>query len=304
MLTGPTGVGKTGLSREIAARLPVEIISADSRQIYRYMDIGTAKASAELRKAIPHHFIDILNPDQDYSAGMFGKEARRCIGEIFRRGNIPLVVGGSGLYIRALLYGFFREDARDLTLREQIKNRLSDIGPQGLHEELGRVDPLAAQKIHPNNTRRVIRALEVSYATGRPITDVQVRNPDPAPFKWLQLGLTMEREALYERINDRVEVMFEAGLIEEVRGILMRGYSREHNALNSVGYKEVIEHFDGDMALDSCKDLIKRNTRRYAKRQLTWFRADENIQWVDKHSPDAVSSALQLILDQCMLQNS
>ncbi len=296
VIVGPTGVGKTALSLEIARHLPVEIVSADSRQIYRYLDIGTAKPPPEARARIPHHFIDILNPDEEYSAGEYSKAARKVIGEILRRDKIPLVVGGSGLYIRALLRGFFREDVKDPEIRRRLEARLQQEGETALFEELRRVDPEAAERIHPHNTRRVIRALEVYYACGTPLSVLQREHPDPAPFPWIIFGLNMPRKELYARINRRVEAMFEDGLVEECRRLLAMGYSPELNALNSVGYKEVFAYLRGEMDLFTCKELVKQNTRRYAKRQLTWFRKEPDIQWHRIHSPEEIVDVARAIV--------
>ncbi len=298
VIAGPTGIGKTAFAMELAEHIPVEIISADSRQIYRYMDIGTAKPTPEMRRKVRHHFIDILNPDQEYSAGQFGKDARTTVEEIVRRNNFPLVVGGSGLYIRALLEGFFQEDVKDKQIREQLMNRLQQEGAHPLYEELLRVDPAAAAKTHPNNPRRVIRALEVYYAAGIPLSQLQASRKDPASFPYLFLALNMPRKQLYQRINERVERMFEQGLVEEVRAILELGYSPKQNALNSVGYKEVIAYLNKEMNLFECKELIKQNTRRFAKRQLTWFRGQPNVQWVEVNSPEDLSQLTKQLINK------
>lgn len=281
VILGPTGSGKTALSEAIAGKIPAEIVSADSRQIYRFMDIGTAKPPATLQQKFPHHFIDILNPDQDYSAGEYARAAREVIEQIFQRKKLPLVVGGSGLYIRALLEGFFKEDVKDPGIRAELERRMEREGIEPLYAELRRVDPAAAEKIHPRNTRRVIRFLEVYYACGTPMSQIQQASPDPAPFAALKIGLAVERKTLYARINRRVEEMFEQGLVQEVRELLQRGFPRESNTLNSVGYKEVIAYLRGEIDLFTCKELVKRNTRRYAKRQMTWFRAEKNVHWIE-----------------------
>jgi tRNA dimethylallyltransferase len=297
VLLGPTGVGKTALSKAIAEKVLLEIVSADSRQIYRYMDIGTAKPSLALQKQIPHHFIDILEPDENYSAGQYMKTARRVIEEIIQRKKLPLVVGGSGLYIRALIEGFFQEDIKDSQLREKLQTRLKREGSGALYDELNRVDPAAAKEIHPNNTRRMIRALEVFYTAGIPISEIQEKNPDPAPFRAIKIGLAMERKKLYAKINQRVEMMFEEGLVEEVRRILNMGYSPEINALNSVGYREAIAYLRGDIDLFTCKELVKQNTRRYAKRQFTWFRKEQDITWMEISGNEDIPGAVKQIMD-------
>lgn len=292
VLAGPTGVGKTGVSIQIANMINCEIVSADSRQIYRFMDIGTSKPSAEILEKIPHHFVNILDPDEDYSAGQYAKEAREVIGRIRERGKTPLVVGGSGLYIRALLNGFFGEDYRDESIRAQLNNRLENEGALSLYSELQRVDPQSAGQSHPNNMKRILRSLEVYYITGKPMSEIQKSGGDPAPFPWIKFGLSMEREDLYERINRRVDQMFKAGLIEEVQDLLKNGYSAELNSLNSVGYKEVIEYLDDNLDLEHCISLVKQNTRRYAKRQLTWFRREPDIHWVAIEKPANFASKI------------
>ncbi|MGH1364537.1 MAG: tRNA (adenosine(37)-N6)-dimethylallyltransferase MiaA [Calditrichia bacterium] len=280
VISGPTAIGKTAVSLAIAKKLPVEIVSADSRQIYRYMDIGTAKPSVEELAAVPHHFIDILNPDEDYSAGQFGLDAREVITDIYARNKIPLLVGGSGLYVKGVLDGFIKNDEKYPKIREELQRRLEDEGADALFAELQRVDPESAQKSHPNNAFRTVRALEVFYASGKSISEIRKENRDPAPFKWTKFSLIMDRELLYRRTNRRVKNMLKDGLVDEVKAVLEMGYSSDLNALNSVGYKEVIQYLNGTIDLDKCEELIKRNTRRYAKRQLTWLRADKSQNWV------------------------
>ncbi len=296
VLVGPTGVGKTRVSLEIARRLPVEIVSADSRQIYRFMDIGTDKPPIEVRRKVPHHFIDILNPDQEYSAGQFAKDARKVILQILSRNRVPLVVGGSGLYIRALLEGFLGKDYRDEQLRQQLMQRVENEGEEVLYQELQRRDPETAAGIHPHNIKRVLRALEIIYLSGRPVSEIRRIQKDPAPFVGVKFGLTMERQTLYEQINDRVEQMFDQGLVEEVRRVLARGYSPRLNALNTVGYREVVDFLEEKIDLYTCVERVKQNTRRYAKRQYTWFRAEPDIRWLTLEHPDDVSLVAQKIV--------
>jgi tRNA dimethylallyltransferase len=299
IIVGPTGIGKTEVSLEIAKHVSCEIVSADSRQVYRFMDIGTSKPSKEVLCNIKHHFINILNPDQDYSAGQYAKEAREIINQIFNRKYAPLVVGGSGLYVKALLEGFFGDDFRDESVREQLQNRMDENGTEHLYAELQKVDPQSAVAIHPNNTKRILRSLEVYYITGQPISRIQTSRKDPAPFPWIKFGLTMKREKLYERINQRVDKMFQDGLVEEVQNLLKKGYSSELNSLNSVGYKEVINYLNNKMDLGECTHFIKQNTRRYAKRQLTWFRKEEDINWVIIENPENFTSQIaNSILEQ------
>ncbi len=294
VLLGPTGIGKTAVSRELARQVPVEIISADSRQIYRYMDIGTDKPDPAFRAEVPHHFVDELTPDVPFSAGEFAQRARAVIQQILQKKVLPLVVGGSGLYIRALLEGFFEQDVKDETLRQQLEEKARREGPETLYQELKAVDPVSAAAIHPNNVKRVIRALEVYYLSGKPISRWHQQR-DPAPFPYIKIGLTMDREALYARINQRVEQMFDAGLIEETRRLLAMGYSPRLNALNTVGYKEVIQFLNDEIDLYTCVELVKRNTRRFAKRQFTWFRAEKHVHWLElppDYQPAAVAEEI------------
>ena len=298
LIVGPTAVGKTALSLLIAEKRAVEIISADSRQIYRYMDIGTAKVSPEVRRQIPHHFIDICLPDEYYSAGMFGKQARQTVEEIVRRGKIPLVVGGSGFYIRALVDGIFELDARDAAVRQQLEARLSEEGLASLYAELQKADPAYAAKISHNDRQRILRSLEVFYVTGKPFSFWHEQKPEPAPFEAVFWGLTAERTTLYRRINERVLRMLQEGLEEEVRGLLEMGYSPELNALNTVGYKEMIDYLNGKISRETMIERIQRNSRRYAKRQLTWFRAESRVHWHEVAEAGDLKEIAQKILAQ------
>ncbi len=295
VLVGPTGAGKTYLSSLIAEKLPVEIVSADSRQIYKYLTIGTAKPPLEMLETIPHHFIDYLEPDQPYSAGKYCEEARQVIEEIFARHQVPLIVGGSGLYLRALLEGFWGEDIRDERIRLSLQHRLEEEGPEALHKDLEKVDPEAAKKIHPRNSQRIVRALEVYLASGMRISELQKQKMPPPNFTPLKFGVTKPRKMLYEDINRRTDEMFRLGLLTEVATLLGRGYPKTLNALNTVGYKEVIQFLDGEISFEACVSTIKRNTRRYAKRQLTWFRADPEIHWFEvKRKEDYLIAAAEI----------
>ncbi len=298
VIVGPTGVGKTRLSLLIAEKLPVEIISADSRQIYRYMDIGTAKVEKSIREQIPHHFIDICNPDEYYSAGMFGQQARKVALEILERQRLPLIVGGSGFYIRALLDGIFELQIKDEQVRQQLEARLEKEGLPELYRQLQQVDPDYAKKISANDRQRILRSLEVYQITGKPFSYWHTLPPKPAPFKPLIYGLTAERSILYDRINRRVEQMMAQGLVEEVQRILDMGYSPELNALNTVGYKEVVAFLQNRLDRSTMIEKIKQNSRRYAKRQLTWFRADQRIQWFDVNEEADLERIAALILKE------
>jgi tRNA dimethylallyltransferase len=291
-IVGPTAIGKTFLSTLIAEKLKisedesgarpagkVEIVSADSRQIYRFLDIGTAKPAKSILKSVRHHFIDFLRPEEYFSAGMYSRLARRVISQIVSRGNIPLVVGGSGLYIRALIDGFFNIDIRDEKIRNSLRKRMLKEGVEKLYGELAKMDPPLAEKTKKNDRQRIIRGLEVFLLSGQRLSDLQETKSAPADFKPHMYGLTAERKLLYERINKRVDQMFQEGFLAEVAGLKRKGYSETTNALNTVGYKEALRYMDDSMTYDEMISLIKRNTRRYAKRQLTWFNRDKRIKW-------------------------
>ncbi|CUU07068.1 tRNA dimethylallyltransferase [Candidatus Kryptobacter tengchongensis] len=280
-IVGPTASGKTKLSLIVAERINGEIISADSRQVYKYMDIGTAKPSREEREKIRHYFIDELNPDEEFNAGIFGERGREIIEDIFSRGKVPIIVGGSGLYIKALIDGFFEGPGADWELREILYNRAKEFGKESLYEELKKIDPESAQKIHPNNLKRIIRALEVYYLTGKPISQLQKEVKPEINFNAVQIGLKWDRKKLYKRIEERVNEMLNKGLIDEVKNLRTLGYDKNLNSLQTVGYKEVFNYLDGLITYDEMVYLIKRNSRRYAKRQLIWFRQDKRIIWVD-----------------------
>lgn len=279
-IVGPTASGKTRLSLEIAARTGAEIISADSRQIYRRLDIGTSKPLAGELRTIRHHFIDILEADQPYSAGIYGTEARAVLADLDRRGVPGIVVGGSGLYLRALIDGLFEGPAADPGVRRSLQGMLERDGLPALLQSLRKVDPVSAEKMSAEpKARRVIRALEVYYCTGIPLSHHHARQPEENRPDVVQVGLAWEREVLYRRINERSAGMVRGGLADEVRSLLER-FDRRLNSLNSVGYKEMIDHLDGKRGMEETLELIQRNTRRFAKRQLTWFRADKRIRWI------------------------
>lgn len=279
-IVGPTGSGKSQLGLILANRLDGEIISADSRQIYRFLDIGTSKPSRSDQEKIPHHFIDSLDPREEYSAGAYGREARGTIIEIGGRNKQPILVGGSGLYVKAVIDGFFDGPGKDVELRNQLETRLKEGGSSALLANLKKVDPESAATMDASKPRRIIRALEVFYITGKPLSEFHKEQSSAAPFETVEFGIQWERSRLYERIDQRVEAMLEQGLVDEVRRLKSDGYDRKLNALNSVGYKEVFDYFDGDIDYEEMIESMKRNTRRFAKRQLTWFRADKRIKWI------------------------
>ncbi len=302
VLVGPTASGKTPVSLLLARQLNAEIISADSRQVYRHMDIGTAKPSAEELALVPHHFVNELSPDREFNAGEFGKRGREVIDDIFSRKKIPLVVGGSGLYVQSLVDGFFEGPPADKTLRKTLAERLKAEGAGALLTDLKRVDPVAASGMLPSNERRIIRALEVYHLTGIPFSKLQESRIE-IRFTPRFAGLQWERKALYERINERVDRMVEQGLLDEVRGLQRLGYSSTLNSLQTVGYKEAIENIHGNITHERMVELIKQNTRRFAKRQLTWFRRDDRIRWFgmngEKDFPEVVDWICRFFLGDC-----
>jgi tRNA dimethylallyltransferase len=296
-IVGPTASGKTKLSLLLAPLLNGEIISADSRQVYKHLDIGTAKPTREERREIIHHFVDELDPKETFNAGEFGKRGRRLIESLFRRGKTPIVVGGSGLYLKSLIDGLFEGPSADQSIRRRLYDRLHKEGPEALLKELHRVDADSAERMLPTNTRRIVRALEVYEITGTPISKLHSEKVG-VNFSPLLIGLEWDRRRLYERINQRVEMMLNRGLIDEVRALMEKGYPPETNSLQTVGYQEVIIYLQGKTDYPEMVELIKRNTRRFAKRQLTWFRRDKRIHWFkvedEKEFPSIARKTLEL----------
>jgi tRNA dimethylallyltransferase len=280
-IVGPTCSGKTNLSLKISELISAEIISADSRQFYKYLDIGTAKPSKEHLQKVPHHLIDFLSPQEHYDASLFEKDAGQCIEEIFNKNKTPIVVGGSGLYIKALIDGIFETADKDEDYRKELLEKRKQLGNEFLYEELNKVDPVSASKMLPQNWKRVIRALEVLHTSGEPIWKHHQKQSTgkEKKYQFSQFGLNWDRKILYENINNRVDEMIECGFVGEVKNILKMGYDKNLNSLNTVGYKEIIQHLEGDISLEKAIELIKRNTRHYAKRQMTWFRKDKRICW-------------------------
>ena len=281
-IVGPTAVGKTEIAIQLAQHLDAEIVSLDSRQIYRGMDIGTAKPTPDQQRAVPHHLIDCVDVDQPFSVAEYQRLADTAIAEIQERGKRTMAVGGAGLYFRGIIDGLFDGPGADTEIRAKLQREVDEHGNVALHERLRRCDPETANRVHPNNLVRVIRALEIYELTGKPISSLQQQwktNEPRYPFR--AFGLNMPRETLYQRIEERVDQMVEAGLIEEVKGLLDQGYPRNCVAMQSFGYKELIDHLDGKRTFDEAIALLKQNTRRFAKRQLTWFRNDPRIEWLD-----------------------
>lgn len=281
-VVGPTASGKTRLAIALARHFRSEIISADSMQFYRGMEIGTAAPTEYERSLVPHHFIGFLNPDEDISAGQYEQLARTVAGNILQQGDIPIVVGGSGLYIRAFIDGLFTGPARNQAMRDQLRTRAASIGNTAMMEELRRVDPeYAAQLTSENDLVRIIRALEVHTLTGRPYSEWhRVHQATKDPWQVLQVGLLWDRNALYTRIDQRVEELLAAGWVEETQRLLDRGYEKDIDRLKALGYRELVGYLKGNQSLDEALATIKQHHRRYAKRQMTWFRADKRIQWL------------------------
>jgi len=280
-VVGPTAVGKTALSLTLAQRFSGEIISADSRQIYRGMDIGTAKATPEQQAAAPHHLLDIVPPDGELTVAHFRLLADAAIRDISARSHVPLLVGGTGQWVWALLEGWtVPEVPPDWNLRHALEQRAAELGSAALHKELASIDPAAAASIDARNVRRVIRAIEVHRATGQPIS--VLKRKDPPDYTTLLIGLTMPREALYARIDQRVDAMLAAGLVDEVRRLLAQGYDSTLPSMSGLGYRQIAKHLDGEISLDEAIALIKRDTRRFVRQQYNWFRlSDPRISWYD-----------------------
>lgn len=281
VIIGPTAVGKTKLSIEMAKKFNGEIISGDSMQIYRRMDIGTAKIREDEMEGIPHHLIDIKEPDESFSAAEFQKLVRGKITEIAKRGKLPIIAGGTGLYIQSVIYDYqFSDVSGNEEFRHQLEQKAKEIGNEALHEELKKVDPESAAKIHPNNVRRVIRALEVYYQAGKTRNEYENNGQTDLLYHTAVIGLMMDREQLYGRINARVDKMMNDGLLEEVKTLYEQGL-RNCQSIQAIGYKEMYQFLDGEISLDEAVEKLKQNSRRYAKRQLTWFRNKMEVKWFD-----------------------
>lgn len=282
VLVGPTAVGKTKLSIEIAKQFNCEIISGDSMQVYRHMDIGTAKITPEEMQGVPHHLINIHDPDHAYSAAEFQQQCRTLIEDIHKRGKLPFIVGGTGLYVESVCYGFeFTDVGADEAFRAEQAAYAAEYGPEALLERLRQVDPVSADRLHANDQRRIIRALEIYHLTGEPLSAKLEGQTKQSPYDLCLIGLTMDRQMLYNRIEERIDVMLQQGLVEEVSSLLERGYGPELVSMQGLGYKEIITFLQGEGTLEEAVTLLKRDTRRFAKRQLSWFRHMKEIVWVD-----------------------
>ncbi len=296
IIVGPTCSGKTKLSLKLAEILDTEIISADSRQVYRYLDIGTATPSATELKKIKHHFINSLDPDNKFNVSDFETDALKIIQTLHTENKIPIVAGGSGLYIKALVDGIFNTVDKDDELRKKLMSERIEKGNDYLYSKLKEVDPVSAKTMLPQNYKRIVRALEVYYLTGKPIWELQQEYNRDIKIDFVQYGLNWERNQLYRNIETRVDEMIKSGLVNEVKHILKKGSCKNLNALNTVGYKEIISYLDGKITIERAVELIKRNTRRYAKRQLTWFNRDKRIKWIKVGSDADIIKASDMIL--------
>lgn len=303
VIMGPTAVGKTMFAIEVASRADMEIVSADSRQVYRFMDIGTAKPTKDQLGMVKHHMIDFVDPDEHFGAGQYGSNARKAVREIASREKLPLVVGGSGLYIRALVQGFFSAPAVDRRLRERILATAEEKGARFLYERLKTVDREAAERIHPNDLQRISRALEVFEQTKTPISELQ-KGAKGEGLKPLYIGLARERGQLYGRIESRILKMVQSGFAKEVKRLLDMGYSASLNSFAAVGYREMAAYLSREMSLDEAMAKTVKNTKAFARRQLTWFRSLENVHWInlssDRDEKNGVDTVTTLISKWCL----
>ncbi|MGA7145069.1 MAG: tRNA (adenosine(37)-N6)-dimethylallyltransferase MiaA [Desulfobacterales bacterium] len=293
VICGPTALGKTSAAMRLAEIFDGEIVGADSMQIYRHMDIGTAKPTAKEKAQVKHHMIDIIDPDERFDARQYAVMARERVETLYRRNKIPFVVGGTGFYIKALLNGLFETEAEGENIRNGLKKEADIHGAAFLYDRLCRQDPEASKKIHPNDAYRIIRALEVLAMTGKAISGLhKAHGFNDHPFVVLKIGLHIPREILYDRINKRVDVMIDHGLLDEVKGLLAMGCSPDSKSMQSIGYRHMVDFIYGDCSWEETVRTFKRDTRRYAKRQMTWFRADPEIIW---KAPDAMEDIKILI---------
>lgn len=295
-IVGPTATGKTDLSVYIAQKLNAEIISADSMLVYRHMDIGTAKPSLEEKKGVQHHMIDIVDPDETFNVSIYSQAVKNLLTDFWQKNTLPILVGGTGLYVQAVIDGYsFGNTGHDQELRDRLMHECKTMGKAALHEKLKTIDPDTASRLHINNIQRVIRALEVYYLSG--IKPSEMAGKEEGQFNLLMYGLTMSREILYSRIEKRVDKMVAAGLVEEVKFLLKRGYSQGLTAMQGLGYKEIVQYLNGELSLEDAINLLKRNTRRFAKRQFTWFRRDKRIKWIDVGNQKTEEVQLEIALE-------
>ncbi len=288
ILTGPTAVGKTKASIGLAKAIGGEIISADSMQVYKQMDIGSAKIKPSEMEGIPHYLLDILEPDEEFHVVLFQQMAKQAIQKIYEKGKIPIIVGGTGFYIQAVLYDIdFSENEKDTSYREELEKLAQTKGAEYLHDLLRKVDEKSAQDIHANNVKRVIRALEYFHQTGEKISEHnEEQRKKVSPYNFSYFVLNDEREHLYERINLRVDQMINEGLVSEVQSLKEKGYTRDMVSMQGLGYKEMLDYLDNKCSLEEAVEIIKRDTRHFAKRQITWFKRESDVTWIDKKEYD------------------
>jgi tRNA dimethylallyltransferase len=295
VICGPTGVGKTGFAIALAQQFGGEIVGADSMQIYRGMDIGTAKPTAQEQAQSVHHMVDVVDPDEDFDAVLYAEQADKCINQLAATAKVPMVVGGTGLYIKALIHGLAEGAPTDPGVRAMLQKELAASGASYLHQRLSKLDSESAKRIHPNDRHRILRALEVFQITGRSISSHQSDHGfSELRYDPLYIGLTRPREQLYERINKRVEIMLAQGFVDEVRSLVDRGFGAELKSMQSLGYRHMMDFFQGRLTWDEAVRTLKRDHRRYAKRQMTWFCGNPNVTWL---APDQMREAANLISD-------
>lgn len=294
ILTGPTAVGKTALSIGLAKAVGGEIISADSMQVYKGMDIGTAKIAPEEMDGVPHYLVDELEPWEEFNVVVFQKLCKQYMEQIYAKGKIPIIVGGTGFYIQSVLYDIdFTENEADTSYRQMLERKAEDEGAEVLHQELAKVDQESAEQIHPNNVKKVIRALEYYHQTGQKISEHnETQRQKESPYDFIYYVLSLPREILYDRINKRVDLMRQEGLEEEVKRLEERGCTREMVSMQGLGYKEILDAFTGKCTMDEAFDKIKLETRHFAKRQFTWFRRESTVTWLDKEKYDGEDALL------------
>ena len=300
ILTGPTAVGKTALSIGLAKAVDGEIISADSMQVYRKMNIGTAKIQQSEMQGVRHHLIDILDPGEDFNVVLFKKYALEAMKDIYSRGKIPVVVGGTGFYIQALLYDInFEDNDNDMSYREELQTLAAEHGNSYIHDMLAGVDPESAEKIHENNVKRVIRALEFYKKTGTKISEHnEAESQKESPYNFEYFVLNDDRQKLYDRIDRRIDIMLEDGLLDEVKSLVDEGYSRDLVSMQELGYKEMIDYIQERYTLDEAVYTLKRDTRHFAKRQVTWFKREKQVTWVNKNEFDSEADILSFMIER------
>lgn len=288
VIAGATGVGKTELAHTLAIKLDGEIISADSRQVYRYMDIGTAKPGKSLQDELPYHLIDVVDPDENFTVADFKEKAEEIIAQIYSRDKVPFLVGGTGLYIKAIVSGLFPSPSPSTEIRQKLQLQGIKFGSKYLYDKLCQIDKEKAKRLNPNDIRRIIRALEVFYQTGVPISQLQKYKTLKKDYDLIMICLNKDRNKLYHQINERVDKMIKDGLVDEVKSLLKMGYNENLISMQAVGYKQIIGYLKGEYGLDEAIEVMKKQTRNFAKRQLIWFRAEKRFSWFDPDDKDKI----------------